>query len=66
MLLNSTFLITAVFSNQKGWVPEEIEDAGHHVMFYPEFHCELDYIERFWHAAKYYTRENCSYTIKGL
>jgi hypothetical protein len=29
------------FQNQKGWLQEEIEAAGHNVIFYPEFHCEL-------------------------
>jgi hypothetical protein len=54
------------FQNQKGWLQEEIEAAGHNVIFYPKFHYELYFIERFWCAAKYYARENCSYTIEGL
>jgi hypothetical protein len=53
------------FQNQKGWLQEEIEAAGHHVIFYPNFHCELNFIERYWCAAKYYTRENCGYMIEG-
>jgi hypothetical protein len=26
----------------------------------------LNFTKQFWCAAKYYTRENCSYTIEGL
>ena len=31
-----------------------------------KFHCELNLIGRFWCDAKYYTRENCGYTIHDL
>jgi hypothetical protein len=44
-LLNSTFTITARFLKSKGWLQEEVEVAGHHVLFYPKFHCELNFIE---------------------
>ena len=54
------------FQAQKGQLQEEVEAAGHSVIFYPKFHCELNFIERFWCAAKYYTRENCLYTIESL
>ncbi len=54
------------FQNQKGWLQDEIEAAGHNVNFYPKFHYELNFIEQFWCAAKHYTREHCSYTIDCL
>ena len=43
-----------------------METAGHSVIFYPKFHCELNFIERFWCDAKYYTRKNCGYTLDNL
>ncbi len=54
------------FWNQKSWLQEEIEAAGYNVIFYPKIQCELNSIEQFWGAAKYYTREHCSYAIDGL
>ena len=54
------------FQEQRGSLQEKVEAAGHSVIFYPKFHCELNFIERFWCAAKYYVRENCTYSIDGL
>ena len=54
------------FQDQRGWLQEKVEAAGHNVIFYPKFHCELNFIERFWCSAKHYTRENCDYSLLGL
>jgi hypothetical protein len=54
------------FQEQKGWLQEELEAAHQEVIFYPRFHCELNFIERYWCSTKHYTRENCSYTFQGL
>jgi hypothetical protein len=54
------------FQEQKGMLEEEILAYNHQVIFYPKFHCELNFIERYWCAASYYARENCSYSLKGL
>ena len=54
------------FKEQKGWLQELVEAAGQSVIFYPKFHCETNFIERFWCAAKYYTRENCGYSLNDL
>jgi hypothetical protein len=54
------------FLAQKGAIEELIENAGHKCIFSPKFHCELNFIERYWGAAKRYSRENWDYSWKGL
>ena len=43
-----------------------LHQQGHKCIFYPKFHCELNYIEYFWGAAKRYCRLNCDHTYEGL
>ena len=40
------------FQDQKGRLQEEVEALGHSVLFYPKFHCGLNFIERYWCQAK--------------
>lgn len=54
------------FMEQKGFVQEEVEMRDHEVLFYPKFHCELNFIEMVWGHAKWVARENCTYKIAGL
>ncbi|RPA97464.1 hypothetical protein L873DRAFT_1771265 [Choiromyces venosus 120613-1] len=54
------------FQAQKGELQETIEAAGHLVIFYPVYHCELNFIEYFWGRAKMYARVHCDYTFPGL
>lgn len=54
------------FKNEKSLLEIEIVKRGHEVIFYPKFHCELNYIEYFWAEVKRYTRENCNYSFKEL
>ena len=54
------------FVAQKSAIVEVIENAGHLCVFYPKFHCELNFIEMYWGAAKCYTRDHCDYTWSGL
>lgn len=54
------------FQAQKGRVQEVVEARGHLVLFYPRFHCELNWIEYFWARVKLYTRTDCGYDIKSL
>ena len=53
------------FHNQKGRLQEEVENLGHRVLFYPKFHCELNFIERYWCRAKRFARENCGYGFEA-
>jgi hypothetical protein len=54
------------FRDQKGRLQEEVENLGHRVIFYPKFHCELNFIERYWCRAKWFARENCGYSFQAL
>jgi len=54
------------FQSQKCQLQETIEAAGHQIIFYPSFHCELNFIEYFWGRAKVYTRAHCGYTFPSL
>jgi len=54
------------FRDQKGRLQEEVEKLGHRVLFYPKFHCELNFIERYWCQAKWFARENCGYDFEAL
>ncbi len=54
------------FLAQKGRLEEVIVAAGHQVIFYPKFHCELNFIENFWGAAKKYSRSHYDYSWTGL
>ncbi|KAF8273930.1 hypothetical protein EI94DRAFT_1562909, partial [Lactarius quietus] len=40
------------FVSQKSELEELIEKCGHFCDFYPKYHCELNYIEQYWGAAK--------------
>jgi transposase len=54
------------FLAEKSLLEIEITNRGHECIFYPKFHCELNYIEYFWGAVKRYTRENCNYSFAEL
>lgn len=44
------------FQSQKPAIVEYIESRGHHAIFYPKFHCELNFIEQCWCEAKRFYR----------
>jgi hypothetical protein len=54
------------FAGQKSWLEEICINAGHLSIFFPKFHCEFNWIERYWGEAKKYVRSHCDYTFQGL
>ena len=44
------------FVNQKSALEELVERRGHICDFYPKYHCELNFIEMYWGAAKFHYR----------
>jgi hypothetical protein len=54
------------FLEEKSMLETVINAAGHEVIFYPKFHCELNNIEYYWGTVKRYTRANCQYSFPEL
>ena len=54
------------FLPQKCMLEEPLVGAGHMIIFYPRFYCELSFIENFWGSAKRYARKHCNYSWTGL
>jgi len=55
------------FAEQKEWLRELVEDVyKHQIIFYPKYHCELNYIEMVWGFMKTVCRKNCEYNYKAL
>jgi hypothetical protein len=46
------------FENQKSHLEEFIMSRGHICNFYSKYHCELNFIEQYWGAAKLVYRNN--------
>lgn len=54
------------FKNEVSLLETVIVQNSHEVIFYPKFHCELNYIEHYWGALKRFTRDNCKYSFAEL
>lgn len=54
------------FLEQKSALEEKVTSAGHLFQLYPKYHCECNWIKRYWSAAKKEARRECDYTFKSL
>jgi hypothetical protein len=55
------------FMSQKPLLQEYIESRGHLCNFYPKYHCELNFIEQYWGAAKLRFRvAGCARTLEEM
>ena len=58
------------FLNQKCEIEESIINSVNRkyylVVYYPKYHCKLNYIEHFWYSAKKWARKNCQYIFKDI
>ncbi|OAD78784.1 hypothetical protein PHYBLDRAFT_185350 [Phycomyces blakesleeanus NRRL 1555(-)] len=54
------------FMSQKTALHEAVEVSGHIFELYPKFHCECNWIERYWGSAKREVRLQCDYTYNSL
>ena len=58
------------FSLQKYEIEESISNSFygqyHFVLYYPKYHCKLNYIEHFWYSVKQDSRFECKYSLNAL
>ena len=54
------------FAEQESALEMKVKQAGHIVEYCPKFHCECNFIERYWSAAKRAARNQCNYNFTSL
>jgi len=54
------------FLKEKSMLETVINATGHEVIIYPKFDCELNCIEYYWGAVKWYTCTNCQDSFPEL
>ncbi|KAI0265290.1 hypothetical protein BC834DRAFT_988786 [Gloeopeniophorella convolvens] len=55
------------FMSQKSQLEEAVELRGHICDFYPKYHCELNFIEQYWGAAKLeFRKQTRALTLKDM
>ena len=50
------------FLEQREWLREVVENKGHQILYFPKFHCELNYIEMVWAYVKSRLRRHIQYS----
>ena len=56
----------ADFRVDKCWLEETVEEMGHRLLFFPKFHCELNFIEMLWGYVKVKLRRMCTFSFSDL
>ena len=54
------------FHEQRSILEEAVIKAGHIFERYPKYHCECNFIERYWGFVKRETRKSCTYNYADL
>ena len=54
------------FKEQRGRLVERMIGAGQHILMFPKYHCEFNFIENLWGRMKVYLRRNCEYDFAAL
>ena len=54
------------FRSERSGLERVVESGGHRCLFLPKYHCELNWIERYWGAGKKYARRHCGYSLIAL
>lgn len=54
------------FYGQTTALQEAVANSGHLMELYPKFHCETNWIERYWSACKRVARRECTYSFRDL
>ncbi|PKK56082.1 hypothetical protein RhiirC2_800796 [Rhizophagus irregularis] len=66
MLTERNIWLEKDFCEQRSILEEAIIKAGYIFECYPKFHCECNFIERYWGFAKWETRRLCNYNYNDL
>ena len=54
------------FKSETSGLDRVVTSGGHRCLFLPKYHCELNWIERYWGASKKYARRHCGYSLTAL
>ena len=54
------------FLEQREWLTEVCEENGLRCLFFPKYHCELNYIEVVWAFIRHRLRRDCDFNYNGM